>query len=182
MASPEQRRWFAEEIQPCEPALRAYLLRRFPSIPDHDDLIQDSYVRTLRAREQGRATVGRAYLFTTVRNAALDWLRRRRVTPLEALPADAEALALDPAPGLHEGIEHRQRLAAVAEAIVALPERCREVMLLRYVEELGTAEIAARLGIAPETVRVQLFKGAKTCMKFFEQAGLLDRPAEAVKP
>ena len=175
MASPEQSRWFADEVQPNEPALRAYLLRRFPNVPDHEDLLQDSYARILSARERGRAGIGRAYLFTAVRNAAIDWLRRRRTTRLEPMPADGQLAVLDPAPALHERLEREQRLSAIADAVVTLPTRCQEVMLLRYVEGLGTPEIAARLGIAPDTVRVQLFKGVRACIAHCERQGLLER-------
>ena len=40
MSSLEQTRWFSEQVQPHEPALRAYLSKRFPALPDHDDLVQ----------------------------------------------------------------------------------------------------------------------------------------------
>ena len=55
-------RWFAEEVQPHEPALRAYLRARFPAVGDHDDLVQETYARLLRAREQGRLTYAKAFL------------------------------------------------------------------------------------------------------------------------
>lgn len=48
MSSAEQARWFSEHVQPHEPALRAYLSKRFPSLPDHDDLVQETYARLLR--------------------------------------------------------------------------------------------------------------------------------------
>lgn len=48
MSSAEQARWFSEHVQPHEPALRAYLSMRFPSLPDHDDLVQETYARLLR--------------------------------------------------------------------------------------------------------------------------------------
>jgi RNA polymerase sigma-70 factor (ECF subfamily) len=181
MASSEQRRWFAEEVQPYEPALRAYLLRRFPKVPDHDDLIQDSYIRTLRAREKGVATIGRAYLFTAVRNAAIDWLRRRRVVRMEPLPTSEPLPVLDPAPTLHDRFEREDRLSALADAIVELPGRCREIMLLRYVEGLETAAIAERLGISPETVRVQLFRGVQSCIRYFRAQGLTKPRGEEAK-
>ncbi|MBI2497428.1 MAG: RNA polymerase subunit sigma-24, partial [Opitutae bacterium] len=41
-------RWFAEEVQPHEPALRAWLRNRFPTLVDPDDLVQESYARLLR--------------------------------------------------------------------------------------------------------------------------------------
>ena len=49
----EDARWFAEEVQPYEAALRAYLHGRFPSLPDQDDIVQDTYARLLRARAAG---------------------------------------------------------------------------------------------------------------------------------
>jgi RNA polymerase sigma-70 factor (ECF subfamily) len=52
-ASGELFRWFAEEIQPHEPALRAYLHGRFPTLRDLDDIVQDTYARLLRAKESG---------------------------------------------------------------------------------------------------------------------------------
>jgi RNA polymerase sigma-70 factor (ECF subfamily) len=45
----DQAQWFSEQVQPHEPALRAYLSKRFPALPDHDDLVQETYIRTLRA-------------------------------------------------------------------------------------------------------------------------------------
>ena len=46
----DQERWFAEEIQPHEPALRAYLRSRFPEVRDVDDLVQESFTRVLQSR------------------------------------------------------------------------------------------------------------------------------------
>lgn len=174
MAPPEQSQWFAQEVQPYEPALRAYLLKRFPSVPDHEDLIQETYAKTLRARERGRLTFAKAFLFTTARNAAIDWIRRRRVTPIESIPASEDLPLLEAQPGAAEQIDRQQQLEAVIEAVVALPERCREVMMLRYLDGLETRVIAAQLGIAPETVRVQLFKGVHACIEHFVARGLLD--------
>ena len=48
-SSPEQARWFAEQVKPHEPLLRGYLQKRFPSLPDHDDVVQEAYARLLRA-------------------------------------------------------------------------------------------------------------------------------------
>ncbi|MGH8021273.1 MAG: sigma factor, partial [Opitutaceae bacterium] len=53
----EQARWFREEIRPHEPELRAYLHGRFPSISDVDDLVQGTYLRLLRARAAGKASL-----------------------------------------------------------------------------------------------------------------------------
>jgi len=42
---PEQARWFAEEIQPHEPLLRAYLQKQFPSLHGVADVVPESHLR-----------------------------------------------------------------------------------------------------------------------------------------
>ena len=63
-------RWFAEEVQPHEAVLRAVLSRLVASLSDVDDLVQECYLRTLRARERVPIRSPKAFLFTTARNAA----------------------------------------------------------------------------------------------------------------
>jgi RNA polymerase sigma-70 factor (ECF subfamily) len=177
MPPTEQTRWFSEQVLPHEPALRAYLMKRFPTLPDHDDLVQETYVRTLRAYEGGRVACARAFLFTTARNAAIDLFRRRRWRAHEELSEDTALPVLDEAPEIGESLERDHRLEVLLEGILALPERCRQVMMLRHLDGLSYKEIAARLGISPETVKVHMIKGVKDCTRFFHQRGLLD-PAE----
>lgn len=50
---PDQDRWFAEEIQPHESLLRAWLQRRFSTFCDVDDIVQESYLRVMEAAEHG---------------------------------------------------------------------------------------------------------------------------------
>ena len=49
----ETARWYDEEFRPHAPALRAWLRAQFPSLLDPDDLVQESYLRLLRARNSG---------------------------------------------------------------------------------------------------------------------------------
>ena len=66
-------RWFAENVQRHEPALRAYLASRFSTLPDHDDLVQESYLRMLQARLRLRLATAKAFLFATAGNLAIDY-------------------------------------------------------------------------------------------------------------
>lgn len=175
----DKARWFSEQVQPYDGALRAYLSKRFPALPDHDDLVQEAYARTWRARENGRLTYVKAFLFTTARNAAIDLIRRRRVAAHEHLHEFEALPLLDETPGIVETLERQQHFEVLIEAVLALPERCREVMMLRYVDGLASKEIATRLGISPETARVHVFKGVQACIQFFQQRGVLETPEPA---
>lgn len=182
MPPTEQARWFAEQIQPHEPALRAYLLARFPALGDHDDVVQETYARLLRAQATGDIRYAKAFLFTTARNAALDLFRRRRAQPVELIPDDRALALLDEPPGVADTVCQQQELDLLADAVRALPERCRQVVLLRYLDGLAYKEIAVQLGISPETVKVQMAKGMRRCAEFFAARGLIraETPAREV--
>ncbi len=174
MPPTEQARWFSEEVYPHEPALRAYLQARFPTLADHDDIVQETYSRLLRAK----ATVGvrypKAFLFTAARNAAFDLFRRRRAHPTESVNEQTELVVLDAQPSAADALDQRYELEVLADAVRALPDRCRQVIMLRYLDGLAYKEIAEQLGISPETVKVHMAKGMRRCAAFFADRGLLE--------
>jgi len=169
----EQSRWFAEEVQPHEPALRSYLRATFPTLPDIDDLVQESYARLIRAKQAGRINYARAFLFTTARNAALDIFRRRQVVAIDAIGDLSDLPVLVETPDAAEMVSKQQELELLAEAVRGLPERCRQVLTLRLLYGLPQKEIAAQLTISEHTVKAQLAKGMRRCAAFFEQRGCL---------
>ncbi len=174
MPPSEQARWFLEEVKPYERALRAYLQRRFPSLQDHDDLVQETYVRLLRAKREGRLTYTKAFLFTAARNLAIDKFRRRKTTVLVPIGELTELPTLEKQTDMVETLEHQQRLDVLTEAVASLPQRCRQVMMLRHLDGLPYKDIAERLGISRETVKVHMVKGVRDCIKIFRQRGFLD--------
>lgn len=169
----EQSRWFAEEVQPHEPALRSYLRATFPSLPDIDDLVQESYARLIRAKQAGRISYARAFLFTTARNAALDIFRRRQVVAIDAIGDLSDLPVLVETPDAAETVSKQQELELLAEAVRGLPERCRQVLTLRLLYGLPQKDIAAQLRISEHTVKAQLAKGMRRCAAYFEQRGCL---------
>ena len=46
----DDARWFSENVQPHDAALRAWLRARFPALGDSDDLVQETYARVLQLR------------------------------------------------------------------------------------------------------------------------------------
>ena len=169
----EQARWFAEEVQPHESSLRAYLRSVFPSLPDVDDLVQESYARLLRAKEAGRISYAKAFLFTTARNAALDFFRRRKIVSIETVGDLHELSVLEDKPDTGETISKQQELELLGQAVRTLPDRCRQVLMLRLMHGYSHKEIAAELRISEHTVKAQLAKGMRRCASFFAERGLL---------
>ena len=145
----------------------------FQSLPDIDDVVQESYARLIRAKQAGRISYARAFLFTTARNAALDIFRRRQVVTIDAIGDLSDLPVLVEAPDAAEMMAKQQELELLAEAVRGLPERCRQVLTLRLLYGLPQKEIAAQLGISEHTVKAQLAKGTRRCVAFFEQRGCL---------
>jgi RNA polymerase sigma-70 factor (ECF subfamily) len=172
--SPDDARWFSAHVQPHDAALRAWLRARFPALGDTDDVVQETYARVLqlRARDPLRQHAVKPLLFTTARHLALDQLRRRQIVPIEAFGEDDGALLADDAPGIAETVSRRQELALLAEAIQALPDRCRQILTLRKIYGLPQKEIARQLGIAEHTVEAQVGAGVRRCADYLARLGL----------
>ena len=168
----EHTRWFAEEVQPHESSLRSYLRSVFPSLPDVDDLVQESYARLIRAREAGRVSYVKAFLFTTARNAALDIFRRKKVVSIESVADFEELSVLEDGPNAAEAVNKQQELELLSAAVRTLPDRCRQVLTLRLLYGLSHKEIAAELKISEHTVKAQLAKGMRRCADYFAERGL----------
>ena len=171
--NPELARWFAEEIQPHESALRAFLRARFPTLVDIDDMVQESYARLLQVREKEKIGNPKSYLFATARNAALDFFRQRRPVSLETLVRDDDQTVLEDRSSAADTLNHAQELEILMNAIATLPERCRQVMTLQKIHGLSNREIAERLGISIHTVNAHMVIGLMRCREYLKVRGVL---------
>ena len=153
--------WFCREILVHEGALMRYLLRCWFRREEIHDLRQEIYVRVYEAAAKARPAMPKSFMFTTARHLMTDRLRRARVVSIEAV-GDIDALnvlvdELTP----ERRLSSRQELRRLSAALDRLPDRCREVVWLRKVEDLSQKEVAARMGISEKTVEKQVAKGAR---------------------
>lgn len=164
--------WFAEKVQPHEPLLRAYLQKQFPTLSDVDDVVQESHLRLLKAREYSAIASVKSYLFMIARNVAIDLTRKsRRVDPVPVSELPSWRIIEESADAA-EAASLRQEVLLAAQAIDTLPPRCREIVALRGVQGFSYEEIAARLGISEQTVRVQMARGLRKCADYLRERGV----------
>lgn len=136
-----------------------------------DDVTQEAFLAAWRALPAFRGTcLFSTWLYRLATNAAIDWLRREKrhrgaddVTELE-LP--------DGAPSPQEQAEQTETQEAVRRALTQLSPEHRQVLVLRYMQELDYNEIAAALDISEGTVKSRINR-AKAHLKEILTAGNL---------
>ncbi|MBM3843812.1 MAG: RNA polymerase sigma factor [Verrucomicrobia bacterium] len=167
----ELQRWFAEEVQPHEAALRVWLTGRFAALRDVDDIVQEAYVRLLRARGSGPIACPRAFLFVTARNLALNHLRHQRHERPAGAAEGEVGEVLDGSAAIPDAVAVAEELRVLVAAIESLPARCRQIVSLRKIYGLSQREVATRLGISEHTVESQGSIGLQKCVAYFRRYG-----------
>ncbi len=143
------------------------LLARVPA-SDVDDLVQEVFLRAMpRLSDLRDVTRFGPWLAAITRNRAHDYFRQTRAVAqvTESLPEDEEQLpAASTAPDA--------QAAAILACVRSLPDTYRETLILRLVEGMNGPEIAARTGLTPGSVRVNLHRGMQQLREKLSQASL----------
>ena len=128
-----------------------------------EDIAQDVFVNIWRNREKWRIRTSlRSYLYTAVRNRALNHLKRAEVENRRAeIAGNITVPATTPEGHLHaKEIEEK-----VYKAIEELPVNCRQIFMLKKFDSLSYSEIAEIHGISVNTVKTQLSRAVKFLLK-----------------
>jgi RNA polymerase sigma factor (sigma-70 family) len=184
MTTPETLHCFEHCVLVYEGQIRSFLRHYFAESNDIEDCLQETYARLLEMTPEARASVRHwhGFVFTAARNVGLNMLRRRRVISLDAVAElDASDVFIDNGPTTFEEVNARQELALLRHAIAALPERCRQVFVLRKVHGLPQREIARQLGISENTVEQHVAKGVRTIARFIFDRQTRRAPAAVVE-
>jgi len=148
--------------------LRRFVFRYTRSREVASEVVQDVFYKVWRNRTSGAVFAGRrqlqAYLYRAARNNALDYIAREEtrsrwrratreqpsdgVTPLHAAPADTHA-------------ELAELAATIDQVLAEMPDRRREVCVLRWRHGHSVIEVAKRLAISTKTVEAQIGRGLR---------------------
>jgi len=143
-------------------ALRAYVYRVVGNPSDTDDIVQDAYLRMLRADVPADDEEHlRRYLYRVASNLIVDRWRRRKHEHDESMMPE-----LMSAPPRYEDD------ADVAKVFAELKPRDRALLWLAYVEGESHEEIASSLGVGRRGVRVMLFRARRRLRDLLQARGL----------
>ena len=128
----------------------AFFRSRLSRYEDAEDLCADVFIKVYRRLpdfDRSKASLS-TWIYTISRNTLTDHFRTRRET--EELPENL------PSPdGVDQHYLKEETLAELARALGTLPEELRDIIVLRYSENLSLTEVAQRMNLSYGMVKVK---------------------------
>jgi RNA polymerase sigma-70 factor (ECF subfamily) len=146
--------------------LLRYLLHLTGNRAVAEDLFQETWLRVL---EKGHQYDGRnrfvTWLLSIAHNAAIDYLRKRHPASLDEMRDPEEGTPFEPpaeGPSPFELAATQQQQDRFAEALQKVPALFREVLVLRFQEQMKLEEIAQLVHIPVATVKTRIYRGVQS--------------------
>ncbi len=147
------------------PPLCGFANRILSNLSEAEELVQDVFVNLwLNQSRIHIQTSLKAYLYQMVHNAAINRLEHLRTqkNQVNKVASEQEWREIQMSYSVNDSfldiLESRETEAGILKVLDQLPDKCREIFLLSRYRNLTNAEISKKLGLAPATVRVQLFR------------------------
>jgi RNA polymerase sigma-70 factor (ECF subfamily) len=146
-----------------------YIHLRTKSREQTEDLVQDVFLKIYKTIGSIDPTVSSpiGYFYAIARNTLIDHWRKKSTGTV----SDDELMGELPDPGLGalDAASQKERASLLYECLDELTEDQREVISLRFIQELSTAEIAAQLGKKETAIRQMQVRGLRSLGKIFKQ-------------
>ena len=132
------------------------------------DVAQEVFIRGFKGLRAFRfRSAPFTWLYRTTKNVCHEFNRRRRTDPLDEEPTSSS-------PGPEQQSSEQQNARKVRQLVEGLPERQREVVLLRIFEDLSVRETARSMGCREGTVKALLHKAMNKLKLTIQTTGLDD--------
>ncbi len=158
MVEPSQEQQFLEAYDKYADAIFRYCYYRVFDRDRAKDFMQEAFVRTWKYISEGKKVDNvRAFVYRTANNLIIDDSRKKKQVSLDQLAEKGFTPNEDPREKNQDILFGKEIVSMVKE----LDEKYRDVILLRYVDELSIGEIAKVLGESENNVSVRINRGLK---------------------
>ncbi|HEY4392481.1 MAG TPA: sigma-70 family RNA polymerase sigma factor [Polyangia bacterium] len=178
-------RCVAGDVEAFRPLVQRYqrlafsvAFRMLGSRADAEDIAQQAFVDAFNAldrfRGEGRAHAFSTWLLRIAVNRSKDVLKSKRRTeqPLDReVHAGEAAFAYEP-PTPEVNASHGERRAHLGAALLKLPTKYREVLILRDAEDLSYEEIRGILRLPITTLKIRVVRGRAMLRQLVERTGV----------
>lgn len=149
------------------PAVLAFLTSRLGSRDEAEELLQETFVRALRAGSLKDRTRVRAYLFTTAHNLLRNHHRRQGTSPFRVVEDGGDAT--EPGEGADGRASLHDLVGRLGEVLAGLPEAHRRAFELGILERVPYREIARRTGWSVAAVKVNVYRARRRVIDALEE-------------
>lgn len=138
------------------------------------EIVQEAFLKAWQYVSRGEEVRDmRAFLYRTLRNLIIDEYRKHKSVSLDDMletddGSQMESMLLADDEDALENAFVRFDASRALEAVRALPEPYREVIVLRYIDSLSIAEVAERIGESENVVSVRIHRGLKKLRSLME--------------
>jgi RNA polymerase sigma-70 factor (ECF subfamily) len=141
-----------------------FYARKFVDFQTAENMVHDVFLKlwdqdSLMVIDQ---TIGN-YLLRSIQNACFDYLKHQLVHDdyLSKAARELKMEELSYSDTMLDKLIDKEQKDSLYEAIERLPEKCKEIFKLTYIEEKENAEVARMLNISVRTVESQIYKALK---------------------
>jgi RNA polymerase sigma-70 factor (ECF subfamily) len=155
-------------------ALHRYVAAILDDYHQAEDIVSETYVRMLEHIHTYTYTGApfRAWLYRIAHNLAINVIRRERPMAGEEVLAQVAAPGADPEYSVQQG----ETRSALRRALLQLTEEQQQVLLLRFVSEQSTAEVARALQKSEGSIKQLQFRGLRALARLLGRADDGDGP------
>ncbi len=158
------------------PAIYHLVSRMISDKTEVHDITQETFVKAFGSLESFNHTYAfSTWLYKIASNTCIDYLRKKKLQTFsidQTTDSEGDDFSYelpDTTYGADKEIITDQRSRAVNEAIEALPEKYRNVIMLRHLEEKNYDEIAELLDLPLGTVKAHIFRGRELLYKYLRK-------------
>jgi RNA polymerase sigma-70 factor (ECF subfamily) len=150
--------------------LLTFFRKRIHDAPESQDLVQQVFLRLAKSRQMGEIHNRDAYIFQTAANTLRDHHRHLavRIRFLDGMPATDEN-ASGPSP--ERIVLAKEDLARLVDGMRQLPERTRDMLVLRCFEGLKNSEIAQLHHVSTRSVEKHIAKALAALSRIIDREG-----------
>jgi RNA polymerase sigma factor (sigma-70 family) len=156
--------------------LKKFLSRFLRVQQDIEDVAQEAYLRAYVAEQRESIEQPVPFLFRVAKNLALTRLARKSKRITGYIEEAGASVVIETASAADEELQAQEWLGLYCEAIASLPEKCRQVLLLRKVHGLSHKEIGAQMNLSVSSVEKYLRQGILACQAYLDER---ERPSSS---
>lgn len=149
------------------------MLARLVQPADVEDIIQETWVRVVKAELKTAEELPNSYLYKTARHVALDLLKsKKNGSDVDNLDIDDLVWdSIDRDVG-YELAQSNEQFESFCQAVRLLPSRCRRAFVLKKVYGMSQKEISEYMSISESAVEKLVARGMVSCSRHLDVKGL----------